>query len=119
MSRESIQNEPILDDEIVEQNEDLMDEKFPEIMLKEWYESVVPSIKEIIDKHSSMDDESLRLKTHKAAGSALQLGGHQLGTALRTISHLIQAGNRDDANSILEDVQNYLDAFENEIQATK
>ena len=119
MSRESLKAEPILDDEIVEQNEELMDEKFPEIMLTEWYSSVVPSINEVIQNYSTMSDKDIHQKTHKAAGSCLQLGGHQLGTALRTISHLVQAGNKEEAGKILEDIPLYLDSFENAIKATK
>ncbi|OHT10285.1 hypothetical protein TRFO_04321 [Tritrichomonas foetus] len=119
MSRESIRDEPVLDLEIVEQNEELMDEKFPDELLEDWNAVTVPTIKEIISGFKGMSDEDLRLKSHKCAGSALQLGGHQLGTALRTASHMIQAGSRSQAEEILEDVQGYYDAFDKAIQDSK
>jgi hypothetical protein len=113
MTRESLQDEPVLDDEIVEQNFELMEERFPEIIVEEWRSGTVPIIEELISAGASLDDGDLRAKAHKAAGSTLQLGGHQLGTALRTISHLTQAGSRDRALEILPDIQGYYDAFLN------
>ena len=119
MSRDTIRQEPVLDNEIVEQNEELMDEKFPDELLEDWNSATVPVISEIIANYKSMPDEELRQKSHKCAGSALQLGGHQLGTALRTASHLIQAGSRDEANGILEDVKGYYEAFDKAIKDSK
>lgn len=119
MSRESIRDEPVLDMDIVEQNEELMDEKFPDELLEDWNSATVPVIKEIIANYKTMDNEALRAKSHKCAGSALQLGGHQLGTALRTASHLIQAGSRDLAEDILQDVEEYYNLFEQAIAETK
>lgn len=119
MSRESLRGEPVLDEEIVQQNEELMDEKFPEILLEEWDQSVVPMIKDILANNATMSDDDLRAKSHKCAGSALQIGGHQLGTSLRTVSHMIQSGNRELANGILEDIPEYFDAFVNEIKNSK
>jgi hypothetical protein len=111
MSRTSIQSEPILDNDIVEQNFELMDERFPEIIVEEWNSGTVPIIQELITAGTSLEDGDLRAKSHKAAGSTLQLGGHQLGTALRTISHLVQSGSRDLANEILLDISGYYEAF--------
>jgi hypothetical protein len=112
MTRVSLQDEPVLDEEIVEQNFELMDERFPEPIVEEWRETIVPIIKELIDSSASLSDQDLRLKAHKCAGSTLQLGGHQLGTSLRTVSHLVQSGQRERANEILIDVPGYFAAFE-------
>lgn len=119
MDKESLRTQPVLDQEIVEQNLELMDEEFPDELLEDWYETVVPTIKDILATYKTMTDDDLRAKTHKCAGAALQIGGFQLGTALRTSSHLVQGGSRDMAEGILEDVQEYLDAFEQAIQASK
>lgn len=119
MDRETLKTQPVLDQEIVEQNLDLMDEEFPDELLEDWYETTVPTIKDILATYKTMKDEDLRAKTHKCAGSALQIGGFQLGTALRTASHLVQGGSRDLAEGILEDAQGYLDAFEQAIQDSK
>jgi hypothetical protein len=113
MSRESLQDEPVLDEEIVEQNFELMEERFPEIIVDEWKSGTIPLIEELIASGASLDDGDLRAKAHKAAGSTLQLGGHQLGTALRTVSHFVQSGSRDLALEILQDVRGYYDAFLN------
>jgi hypothetical protein len=113
MTRESLEFEPVLDEEIVEQNLELMDERFPEIIVDEWTANTVPLIRELIDSHKAMDDQELRQKAHKGAGSTLQLGGHQLGTALRTVSHLVQSGQRDLAEQIISDVPAYFEAFQN------
>ncbi|KAH0792430.1 hypothetical protein GPJ56_003607 [Histomonas meleagridis] len=112
MTRESIRNEPILDDEIVQQNEELMEQKFPDFLMNEWNENVVPIINTIISNYKTMPKEELRSQAHKCAGSALQIGGNQLGIALRTISHMVQAGNIEAANGILEDLPGYLDTFQ-------
>lgn len=112
MSRESLRDEPLLDEEIVEQNFELMDERFPEMLMEEWNENIVPVIKEVLANHKDMDDKSLSEKTHKSAGSALQLGANQLGQALRVVSHMVKDGNRDEALGILEDIPEYLEAFE-------
>jgi hypothetical protein len=111
MTRESLESEPVLDDEIVEQNLDLMEEKFPECLVEEWTGSIVPLITEMIEKTSTLSDDTLRLNAHKCAGSTLQIGGHQLGSALRTVSHLVQGGQRDAALGIIEDLPGYLTAF--------
>jgi hypothetical protein len=111
MSRASLQSEPVLDNDIVEQNFELMDERFPEIIVEEWNSGTVPIIQELISSGASLEDGDLRAKSHKAAGSTLQLGGHQLGTALRTVSHLVQSGSRDLANEVLQDISGYYEAF--------
>jgi hypothetical protein len=111
MSRESLEAEPILDNEIVEQNLELMDEKFPECLVEEWTSNIVPLITEIWEKTAALDDNTLRLNAHKCAGSTLQIGGHQLGTALRTVSHLVQSGSRDVALGIIQDLPGYFEAF--------
>ena len=119
MSKESIGLEPILDEEIIEQNFELMEEKFPEMLLEEWRENIVPIIQEIILNYKNMNDIELAQKSHKCAGSALQLGANRLGQALRTSSHLTKSGNREQANSIFEDIKLYFDEFEIEVSKTK
>jgi hypothetical protein len=111
MTRESIAEEPIIDNEIVEQNQELMDEEFPDALFEDWRETAHVLIQELIQDHEKLTDEDLGAKAHKAAGSTLQLGGHQLGTALRTISHLIRSGSRNLAVEILQDIPQYLAAF--------
>jgi hypothetical protein len=113
MTRDSLESEPVLDDEIVEQNLDLMDEKFPECLVEEWTANIVPLITEIIEKPGSLNDDAMRNNAHKCAGSTLQIGGHQLGSALRAISHLVQGGQRDAALGIIEDLPGYMEAFQN------
>ena len=117
--RESLREEPVTDSGILEQNVELMDEKFPEELLEDWNATVLPTIEEILKGFKSMSDEDLRLKSHKCAGSVLQIGGRQLGTALRTISHLVQGGSREIAHEILEDVPGYLKSFQKAISDSK
>jgi hypothetical protein len=119
MTRESIAQEPVIDSEIVEQNRELMDEEFPDALMDDWKATARLLIQELIERHEKLDDDDLRTKAHKAAGSTLQLGGHQLGTALRTISHLVRCGSRSIATGILEDVPQYLSAFVSFIDETK
>lgn len=118
-TRESLRDEPVTDADILEQNMELMDAEFPDELMEDWYQTVVPTIRDILATHKQLSDEELRLKSHKCAGSALQVGGHQLGTALRSVSHLIQSGSREIAEEILEDVPEYLAAFEKAISDSK
>ena len=119
MSRESLRDEPVLDNEIVDQNYELMDEKFPDELMGEWYSSIVPLIHEVIDNFDKMTDIEAYEKAHKCAGSALQIGANQLGQALRTVSHLRKAGNMSTAKEIMEDVPGYLDTFQKAVDETK
>ena len=119
MSRQSIREEPILDEEIVEQNFELMDEKFPDEFMEEWYESIVPLIHEVINNFDSLEDMEAYEKAHKCAGSALQIGANQLGQALRTVSHMRKAGNMVSAKEIMEDVPEYLETFEKIVKESK
>lgn len=116
MTRESLRDEPVVDCDILEQNLELMDEEFPEPLMEDWNDSVLPLIRQILEEHAGMTDDDLRAKTHKCAGSVLQIGGHQLGTSLRTVSHLVQGGSREVASQILSDIPEYLAAFEQAIK---
>ena len=119
MSREQIREEPVLDQEIVDQNYELMDEKFPEELMGEWNEQIVPLIHEVIDNFEQLNDQEAYEKAHKCAGSALQIGANQLGQALRTVSHLRKAGNMATAKEIMEDVPEYLATFEKIVAESK
>ena len=114
--RERLRDEPILDDELVQQNLELMGAKFPDELVDEWRQSVVPLIKEIVSNSESMDDKTLSDKAHKSAGSALQIGANQLGLALRSISQSVKSGSRDVASGVIEDLMGYYNSFEEEVK---
>lgn len=115
-TRESLKEEPILDDELVQQNLELMGSKFPSELVDEWRENIVPFIMDIINNSESMDDKTISDRAHKAAGSALQIGANQLGQALRYISQTIRSGNRDSVSGVIQDLKGYYDSFEEEVK---
>lgn len=119
MTRESIRGEPVLDEEIVEQNLELMDAKFPDELMEEWNATIIPLIHEVIDTFDKMDDQDCYQKAHKCAGSALQIGANQLGQALRTVSHLRRDGKMQPAKEIMEDIPEYLATFEKVVEESK
>jgi len=119
MSRESIREEPVLDEDIIEQNLELMEERFPEVLLEEWNTNVLPIVETVISQYTVLGNSELGSMCHKCAGSALQLGANQLGQSLRTVSHMIRAGNRESALSILEDIPMYLELFNRAVAETK
>jgi Zn-dependent oligopeptidase len=119
MTRESIAEEPVVDDEILEQNRELMDDKFPDALIDDWQATARVLIQELIEEYEKLNDEDLQAKAHKAAGSTLQLGGHQLGTALRTVSHMMRSDARNKAVEILQDVPKYLSSFISVIYESK
>ncbi|EAY12478.1 hypothetical protein TVAG_128920 [Trichomonas vaginalis G3] len=119
MTRESLREEPVIDEEIVEQNLELMDAKFPDELMEEWNVTIIPLIHEVIDNFAKLDDMDCYQKAHKCAGSALQIGANQLGQALRTVSHLRKGGQFEPAKEIMEDVPGYLEAFEKIVAESK
>jgi hypothetical protein len=119
MTRSSLAEEPVIAEDIVQQNEEIMDEKFPEILLTDWRGSALTLIEELVANAQSLSDDEIRTKAHKAAGSTLAIGGHQLGTTLRTVSQLVQSGSRDLAIEIVQDIPLYLEAFKSAIEESK
>lgn len=111
MSVERLVIEPILDESIVEQNLELLGDRFPEILINEWEASTLPLIRSVCDFTGEGDVQQIYEMSHKAAGSTLQIGGNRLGLALREISHLLKAESIDPALTLIKQLNEFLSEF--------